>query len=215
MSSDEKEQLPASFFKLQILLGLFVSMLIAMNILGIKIISIFGISASVGIFMVPLAFLISDVVAEVYGKKQAQTFVWSGLIALVVFFIFTWVCVQLPPHARFTSDASYREVFSMSFRIMAASVIAFLLSQLHDIWAFEFWKRVTKGRMLWFRNNASTLAAQAIDTLIFMFIAFYGITPKFDVLFVLQLTWPYYLFKTFFAALDTPLVYIGARWLRK
>lgn len=203
-----------NFFKLQMLLGVFVSVLIAMNVLGIKIISIFGISASAGIFMVPFAFLIADVVAEVYGKKEAKAFVWVGLVALTSFFVLSFLCVHLTSHPRFTLGEQYDAVFSFSFRTMLASIFAFLLSQFNDIWTFEFLKKKTQGKMLWLRNNISTWTAQLIDTLLFMFIALYAITPQFDALFVLQLTWPYYLFKVLFAILETPFVYIGAKWLR-
>lgn len=200
--------------KSQMLLALFVGLLIAMNTLGIKIVEFFGASVSVGIFLMPLTFLITDIVAEVYGRKVAQQFLIAGLSTLAVFFAFAWIFVGLEPHERFTIDDSYVAVFQSSLRIMAASMVAFLLSQTHDIWVFEFWRKKTRGKHLWLRNNASTIVSQAIDTLLFMFIAFYGISPQFTAAFVLQLAWSYYLFKIIFALMDTPLVYAGARWLK-
>jgi len=94
-------------------------------------------------------------------------------------------------------------------------LVAFTLSQTHDIWAFNFWKQKTKGRFLWLRNNLSTIVSQFIDSTIFMFIAFYAITPKFTVGFIFSLIIPYWLFKIAFAILDTPLVYAGVKWLRE
>ena len=98
--------------------------------------------------------------------------------------------------------------------MIIASIIAFVVSQTHDVWAFEFWKKKTHGKMLWLRNNASTMVSQVIDTLLFMMIAFYGISDKFTFGFIITLAIPYYLFKIAFAALDTPFVYLGARWLK-
>lgn len=201
-------------FKLSMLLGIFAGVMIGMNLLGGKIIELFGVSVSVGIFMVPLTFLITDIVAEVHGKKTARQFVYSGIAAVLIVFTFTSIFILLEPAERSIDNEAYKTIFTSSLRIMIASVVAFAISQLHDIWAFEFWKRKTKGKMLWVRNNMSTFVSQAIDTLLFMTIAFYQVTPKFTFLFILQLAWPFYLFKIAFAALDTPFAYLGVRWLR-
>ena len=201
--------------KLQILLGIFVGLLIGMNLLGGKITTLFGISVSVGIFMVPLTYLITDIVEEVYGKKIAKHFVLAGVIALIMIFFYTALCVWLEPHDRYTEmNDAYTSIFNGSLRIMVASVVAFLLAQFHDVWAFEFWKKKTKGKMLWLRNNLSTFVSQGIDTFVFMMIAFYHVTPKFTFGFIISLAIPYYLFKIGFAVLDTPFVYLGVKWLR-
>lgn len=200
--------------KLSFLLGFFVSLVIGMNLLGGKITELFGVSVSVAIFMVPITFLITDIVAEVYGKKVSARFVYVGMISIVIMLAYTALFVALPAHERYTLNAEYTAIFGSSVRIMVASVIAFFLSQLHDIWAFEFLKRKTGEKFLWLRNNLSTFVSQAIDSLVFMFIAFYHVTPQFTALFVIELTIPYYLFKIFFAVLDTPFVYLGVRWLK-
>jgi uncharacterized integral membrane protein (TIGR00697 family) len=97
---------------------------------------------------------------------------------------------------------------------MLGSLVAFLIAQYHDIWAFNFWKQKTKGRFLWFRNNASTIVSQFIDTTIFMFIAFYMAAPGYDVAFVFALILPYWILKVVVALVDTPFVYMGVRWLK-
>jgi len=201
--------------KLCILLSVFAGLLVGMNLLGGKIIGLFGVSVSVGIFMVPFTFLITDIVAEVYGKKMAQKFLVAGVFTLCVILMYTAIFVLLEPHARYETNNEYRTIFGASLRILIASIVAFVLSQFHDIWAFEFWRAQTKGKALWLRNNASTAVSQAIDTLIFMFIAFYMITPQFNAMFIIQLAIPFYLFKVAFAILDTPLVYAGVRWLKE
>lgn len=201
--------------KLHILLGIFVGLLVGMNLLGGKIIGFFGISTSVAIFMVPFTFLITDIVAEVHGKKTAREFLISGVLALLLILVFISVFIQLEPHERYPFNEEYKTIFGASLRIIVASMTAFILSQFHDIWAFGFWKEKTRGKMLWLRNNLSTMVSQAVDTLVFMFIAFYQVAPQFDAMFIIQLAIPYYLFKMLFAVLDTPLVYLGVHWLRK
>lgn len=200
--------------KLSLLLGLFISLIVGMNLLGGKITELFGVSVSVAIFMVPITFLITDIVAEVHGKEMSRRFVYIGVASIIIMLGYTALSVALPAHERYTLDSEYVAIFGSSVRIMVASVIAFFLSQLHDVWAFEFLKRKTHGKLLWLRNNLSTFVSQAIDSLVFMFVAFYQVAPQFTALFVLELTIPYYIFKISFAVLDTPFVYLGVRWLR-
>ena len=100
-------------------------------------------------------------------------------------------------------------------RFILASLVAFILSQTHDIWAFEFWRKKTNGRLLWLRNNLSTIISQGMDTFIFMFLAFYHLTDRFTAGYVAQLALTYWIIKIIFAALDTPVVYAGVQWLKR
>jgi len=200
--------------RLNILFATFIALMIGMNLLGGKITTLFGVSVSVAIFMVPITFLITDIVTEVYGKKAATQFVIAGVIALVIIFAFTALSVALPPNIRYSSNDAYRTVFGSSLRIIIASIIAFAIAQYHDVWAFHFWKEKTGDKWLWLRNNLSTFVSQAIDTIIFLTLAFYKAAPMFDFAFILQLFVPFYLFKIGFAILDTPFVYLGVSWLR-
>lgn len=201
--------------KLDILLGLFISSLAAANLLGSKITTVLGVSVSVGIFAYPLSFLITDIVAEVFGKNKAQKFILAGFISLLLVIFLTGLSVILPPAGRYQYNEEYKIIFGASLRITVASLIAFALAQYHDVWAFHFWKKKTGGRWLWLRNNLSTIVSQFIDTTIFMFVAFYLITPKFTAGFIFALIIPYWLFKIAFALLDTPFVYAGVKWLKK
>lgn len=201
--------------KLNILLGLFVGLIVAMNLLGGKITTLFGVSVSVGIFMVPLTFLITDIVEEVFGRKYTMQFLISAVITLLVIFGYTLLAVKLPANERYDFNAEYVIIFGSSLRMILASLVAFVISQAHDVWAFNYWKKKTNGKALWLRNNLSTIVSQAIDTFIFMMLAFYQIAPKFDLMFIIKLSIPFYLFKVLFAVLDTPFVYLGVYWLRK
>lgn len=200
--------------KTNILLGLFVGLIIAANFLGNKITTFMGISFAVGIFIYPFTFLITDIIEEVRGIKKTRMFIITGLIVLLMVLIYTTIAIYLPPAARFDYNAEYAKVFGMSARIISASIIAFLIAQVHDVFAFNFWKKKTHGKHLWLRNNLSTMASQFIDTMIFMYLAFFHMTPKFTAVFVFSLAIPYWLLKVVVAAIDTPFCYLGVKWLR-
>jgi len=201
--------------KTSLLLALFVGCLVTANLIGLKIASFVFFEASVGILVFPILFLITDIVAEVHGKKKAKEFVYIGLAVLVVVLFVTALAVILPTAERsFVSQEEYSKIFGTTLRIFAASIIGFFFSQMHDVWAFDFWKKKTRGKFLWFRNNASTVVSQFIDTTLFMFIAFYAMTPKFTVEYVFALILPYWILKVVFAVVDTPFCYLGVKWLK-
>lgn len=200
--------------KTNILIGIFVGALIAANLIGLKIADFVIFEASVGILLFPILFLITDIIEEVHGKKKAQELVIVGFVTLVIVLIVTVIAVLLPFAERSLVKEEYTTIFSATIRIFIASITAFLIAQLHDVWAFNFWRQKTKGKYLWLRNNASTIVSQFLDTTLFMFIAFYNISPKFTVVYVFSLIIPYWLVKILFALFDTPFCYLGVRWLK-
>lgn len=228
MSSEPEKAAPdmrlgSPDLKSYVILGcLFAGSIVAANLMGTKVIPFFTIgefqlTGSVGIFLFPLSFLITDIVAEIYGPKATRSLVTGTLVVLVIVLGVTALATVLPPADRFASqNDAYVGIFRSSLRITFASIVAFTLSQYHDVWAFNFWKKKTNGRLLWLRNNASTIVSQLIDTVIFMLIAFWGMGPRFTLGFVLgSMLPPYYLLKVLAAFLDTPLVYLGVRILRR
>ncbi len=201
--------------KVLLLLGVFIVSLVLANTLGVKITTLFGVRVSVGIFFIPVLFLITDIINEVYGKHKAMVFLYISIFMLIFTIIMTYVAIKLPPNQTWANQAAFGSVFGASLRMTFASMVAFIISQFHDVWAFHFIKQKTHGRYLWLRNNLSTMVSQLIDTTIFMFIAFYKITPKFNTMFIISLIIPYWLFKIIFALIDTPLCYLGVKWLKK
>ncbi|HDD46421.1 MAG TPA: VUT family protein, partial [Candidatus Aenigmarchaeota archaeon] len=150
--------------KTNFLLGMFVSSLIGANLLGNKITEIFGIRTSVGVFLFPILFLITDIVEEVHGKEKAKSFVYVALLCQIFIFLMVYLAIIAPPNPAWGNQEAYESVFYASMRIIIASIVAFFISQIHDVWAFQFWKNKTKGKYLWLRNNLSTIASQFIDT---------------------------------------------------
>jgi len=126
----------------------------------------------------------------------------------------TALAIVLPANPTWGNQEPFALIFGSTLRMTFASIVAFVISQFHDVWSFDFWKRKTGGKHLWLRNNASTIVSQLLDTTIFMFIAFYRMTPKYTVSFIVSLIIPYWLFKVVFALLDTPFCYALVVWLR-
>jgi len=213
-------ELKSKEFRTNLLVGLFIASIITSNLLGGKIseIFLFGIPVvfSVGLVPFALTFPITDIIADVHGRKKAQEVVYIGVTVLLFVLAVTAIAVNLPYAERsWITPEQYDPVFEQSLRIIIASIVAFFLAQMHDVFSFEFWKEKTKGKMLWLRNNLSTIVSQAIDSTVFMFIAFYQVSPKYDVSFIISLIIPYYILKVILALLDTPLVYAGVKWLGK
>ncbi len=97
-------------------------------------------------------------------------------------------------------------------RIVAASMVAYLISQLHDVWAFLFWRRVTAGKHLWLRNNLSTIVSQFLDSIIFITLAFAGTVAN---AVLVNMIISQYLVKIILVLADTPFCYLAVRWARK
>ena len=103
-------------------------------------------------------------------------------------------------------------ILSGTPRIVFASLVAYFISQTHDVWSFHFWKKKTNGKHLWWRNNVSTITSQIIDTVVFIGVAFWGVLPG-SVLIGMMLS--QYAIKVGIALADTPFCYLLVRWLKK
>lgn len=200
--------------KKMFLFALFITSMVLVNILGSKITTILGIRISVGILFMPFLFLIPDMINEVYGRKVSYSFVQISTIMLTFYFLITWVCIALVPNPSWNLQAEYMAVFGSSLRMTAASIVGFLVSQNIDVFLFSVLKRLTKGKGLWIRKNLSTVVSQFADTTLFMFISFYRVNENFTAAYVFSLIIPYWAIKVLFAWLDTPLAYLGVKWLR-
>lgn len=202
--------------KITLLQIIFVSAILLANMVGIKIINLGPLNVSMGIWLVPITFLITDILAEVKGKKFVGDLIWATGLAMLFSYLFIKISIWVEPAERFAdTNPAFVTIFESSARIFLASLVAFLISQFHDIWAFEYWKNKTKGKYFWIRNNLSTIVSQFIDTSIFIFLAFYQITPKYDFAFMWTLILPYYALKVILAIVDTPFAYLGVKWLRE
>jgi queuosine precursor transporter len=210
--------------KLNLLIGLYVGALYASNLLGGKLMPIGfgGRGLTVSIIMFPLLFLITDIVGEVYGRKKSNEFVKIGLISLLFLLAWQLFSISVPgavPNEWYaTFNESYRNVFALTITFTIASIIAFLTGQYTDVLIYHFMKNLNKGKMMWLRNNVSTIVGQFIDSSVWALIAFFplllnGTFSVFSLYGIVII--PYWLAKVVIALIDTPLAYLGVKWLKK
>jgi len=190
------------------LYAIIVASAITANIQVVKAVELFGLAATLGNILYASIFFTTDILSEVYGKKSARRGVWLGFIGMVLMTIWMQIGLQFTPHSSDFAQESLNTIFGLMPRIAAGSMIAYLISQHLDVVAFNFWKRKTKGRFLWLRNNASTMISQAVDTVLFCVIALWGV---FDLNTWLQILGTTYLLKWIVAIIDTPFIYLAKR----
>jgi uncharacterized integral membrane protein (TIGR00697 family) len=183
--------------------------LVLAALLASKIITVGPLVVPAGVLPYSVTFIITDVLSEVWGKEQAKHVVMGGFVTLVLAFLLISVSILWPPASFWPHQQAYETILGSSTRIIVASLVAYLLSQYHDVWAFHIWKRLTGDRFLWLRNNASTMVSQLFDSVVFITIAFYGIMP------VLPLIVGQWVVKVGIALLDTPLVYLFVYLVRR
>lgn len=182
---------------------------IVANIQVLKTIELFGVVATLGNIVYATSFLATDILSENHGKKDARKAVGIGFFSLIVMTLFMNVALLFNPHSSDFAHESLSTLFSIMPRIAFASLVAYLISQMHDIRAYHFWKtKFPATRHIWLRNNASTMISQLLDSVIFSTIAFYGLFP-WEVFLEIVITT--YLLKWVVAALDTPLLYLARR----
>ena len=193
-----------------ILAGIFIASLVASNLIFQKFFTwnFLGINfeLSVGIIAYPVTFLVTDLISELYGQKRANQVVVSGFFASV----FTTLLVLISVNATAVQwspidSVTFSKVFGLTGPAFFASMVAYLTAQLIDVRIFHFWKRLTKGKHLWLRNNASTMFSQLVDTSVILIILcsagviewerFYGLW---------MMGW---IFKVLVALIDTPIIY--------
>jgi len=224
--------------------GIFLGTLAMLNILGIsRFIKLLDwttgggttltFAIAVGVLPYPITFLCTDFISEFYGRKRANFVVIVGLILNIWVVVVLWLGGILPGFetidaatGEIVRDAAGRlpvffEIRALTFGAVTASMIAYLAAQFCDVYLFHFWKRVTKGRLLWVRNNGSTMISQLVDTTAVILIThFYAHALPVDpdqplarqlALFVVT----GYTFKFLIAAVDTIPFYIGVRYLSR
>ena len=198
------------------LYAVIVTSTIVCNIQVVETIKMFGMVATLGNILYASIFFATDVIGEVYGKKEARRGVWLGFFGLISATIAMQFAIRFSPDSSDMMHPHLKAIFSLMPRIAFASFTAYLISQHHDIWAFHFWKRITAGKHLWLRNNLSTMVSQLIDTTVFIFLAFYGTYPR-NIFWQIFITT--YFFKWFIAIVDTPFIYaarsMARRWAPK
>ncbi|MEE8478573.1 MAG: queuosine precursor transporter [Candidatus Neomarinimicrobiota bacterium] len=201
-----------------ILGGIFIASLVTANLIFQKFFTwtpfgIYTFELSVGILPYPITFLVTDLISELYGKKKADQIVISGLVASL-FVMGVVLIANAMPQTEWSpvNSETFNKVFGLFGPAVFASMIAYLIAQFIDIRIFHFWKRLTKGKHLWLRNNGSTIISQFVDTAsVLVLLCFTGAIEwsRFP-----DLLENGFIFKVIVALLDTPLFYLGVKYLK-
>ena len=206
------------------LAGLFITSLVVSNLIfqkffywypiDIEILDNKLFELSVGILPYPITFLITDLISEIYGKKKAKDVVITGIFASFFSIILLLISEAVPSVENSPiSDEEFKKVFSVSSIAVFASMLAYLIAQLVDIRIYHFWKKLTKGKLLWLRNNFSTFSSQFIDSsLVIGLLCFFDIL-SWDLFWGLVLS--AFIFKVLVALFDTPFLYFFVWLFRK
>ncbi len=202
-----------------VLSALFIASLVVSNLIFQKFFywDFFGLytfEISVGILPYPVTFLITDIISEVYGKKKANQVVTTGIFASFFSLLIVYSADAVPATTWSPIDDSlFERVFGATAIAVFASMVAYLLAQYIDIQLFHFWKRLTKGRHLWLRNNFSTFLSQFVDTFSVLFLLCSFGKIEWELFSGLLLSG--FLFKVLVAAFDTPFLYAAVYGLRR
>lgn len=191
---------------------------IAANIEVLILVHAFGMDTTLGNVLFASTFLATDIMSEAFGKKEASKCVWIGITANISFIIISQSWFLFVPAEADAMAAPIRAVFSNTPRVMFASLFAYAVCEMYDVWAYHFlwsWsekKFGSKKSFLWLRNNGSTLVSQLINTLIFNILAFAGVFPK-DVLISVIIAG--YAIFVVTSIVDTPFLYLARYIVQK
>lgn len=185
--------------------GIFLTSLLIANVLSAKIVTIAGAVIPAAVVAYPLTFLMTDLIGEIWGKEQANQAVKIGFICQLISLIMIGLAILLPVAPFADNQAEFKAIMSQSFRVVAASLVAYYCSQSWDVWVFHKIREKSTANK-WIRNNVSTMTSQIIDTAIFITIAFIGTVPNIWVMILSQ-----YGIKCLYALLDTIPFYLLTR----
>ena len=199
-----------------VLAGFFITNAIMAELIGGKLIQFFGLfTQSIGIILWPIIFILTDLINEHFGKDGVKklTYITVGLISFA--FIVLSIAINIPatPFSPVNNEV-FKTVFGQSQWIIVGSIIAFLISQLVDVYTFLFFKKITGNKFIWLRATGSTLISQLVDTFVVQYIAF--VLPSKWTLdeFITNASYGY-AFKLIIAIALIPLIYVGHALINK
>ena len=192
--------------------ALFITSILASNILIVKQIELFGLTLPAAIVVFPLSYIFGDVLTEVYGYSQARRVIWLGFFCNLLLVISIWLVGILPSAPVFDAQAAYERILGSTPRFLIASFAAYLAGEFVNSYIMARMKILTKGKWLWTRTITSTVAGEAVDTAIVLLIGFWGVLPPAVILAMIFWHW---LLKTCYEVVATPLTYVLVGYLKK
>jgi uncharacterized integral membrane protein (TIGR00697 family) len=187
----------------------FVSVLLISNVASTKIVDLKWFTFDGGTLLFPLSYIFGDILTEVYGYKRSRSVIWLGFFMALMMSVVFIIVGKLPADASWTNQASYDAILGPVFRIVVASLIAYLCGAFSNSYILAKMKILTKGKSLWTRTIGSTVVGEFVDSVLFVLIAFSGVYP------VLPIIISNYIFKTAIEIFFTPVTYKVVGFLKK
>jgi uncharacterized integral membrane protein (TIGR00697 family) len=199
-----------------ILAGIFITNAVVAELIGGKLITVFGVPMSVGILPWPIVFVTTDLINEYFGEKGVRklSLITASLIGYTFAILFIAMRIPAMQGANLITDDQFNGVFGQSMWIIVGSITAFMVSQLIDVTIFHFVKNKTGGKMIWLRSTGSTVISQLFDSFIVLGIAFW-MTGKMTTEIFIASALTGYIVKLVIAVLLTPLIYLGHSIIEK
>jgi uncharacterized integral membrane protein (TIGR00697 family) len=191
--------------------GLFVTCLLTANTIAAKLISLGGVVLTAAVVIFPLSYVVGDVLTEVWGYGAARRLIWLGFACNAVMVAAVWAGGALPAAPFWKGQGAYEEILGQTPRILGASFVAYLMGEFSNAFVLAKLKILTRGRWLWTRTIGSTLVGQALDTVVFVTLAFAGTVPAGVLTGIIAAQWAV---KVAYEAAATPLTYAAVGWLK-
>jgi len=192
--------------------SIFITCLIASNIIAVKLVNMFGLVLPAAILIFPISYIFGDVLTEVYGYRQARWVIWLGFFCNLIVVVAIWLGQILPAASFWNGQAAYERILGYTPRLLGASFLAYLIGEFANSFVLAKMKIATNGRWLWVRTVGSTLVGQGLDSLVFMTLAFIGTIPWPVLSGAIVVQW---LSKSAYEAIATPLTYGVVNFLKK
>lgn len=191
--------------------ALFVTCLLTANIMAAKLIALGGVVLTAGIVVFPVSYIVGDVLTEVWGYAAARRVIWLGFACNALMVAAIWLGGEIPSAPFWKGGAAYAEILGQTPRILLASFVAYLFGEFANSYVLAKMKIMTRGRWLWTRTIGSTVVGQALDTAVFVALAFGGSVPAGALTGIMVGQW---IAKVLYEAAATPLTYAAVAWLK-
>lgn len=195
-----------------VVVAVFITCLITANITAVKLVSIFGLILPAGVIVFPISYIVGDVLTEVYGFQRARRVIWLGFFCNLITVLAIWIGGIMPAAPFWKAQEAYETILGYTPRLLAASFLAYLIGEFANSIVLAKMKVATNGRWLWSRTIGSTLVGQGLDSLVFVFVAFFGTIPLTGLVAAIFAQW---LFKSVYEAAATPLTYLVVNTLKR
>lgn len=192
--------------------GLFVASLLIANTLDTKILMFFGLALPAGILLFPLAYVFGDVLTEVYGFAVSRRIIWTGFASLVLMLVMYEIARAVPPAPFWPNQTAFDAIFSHVPRIVLASIVAYFCGEFVNSYVVAKLKVAQAGKAMWLRFLASTVVGQAVDTAVFVLIAFGGTMA---VSALVNITLSAWLVKVGWELVALPLTLVVVRYVKR